>query len=72
MRRELGASGGYARVAAYEPDADGGDEAAAMAQGLRLMVIALVSAALTAGLVIGAGTALKPQAHDLLVRVSGG
>ena len=43
-----------------------------MAHGLRLAVIALVSAVVTAGVVIGAGQALKPEAHELLVRVSGG
>ena len=47
-----------------------GEELAALTHGLRLAVIALVSAAVTAGAVIGAGQTLKPQAHDLLVRVA--
>lgn len=46
------------------------DDLAGLVQGLRLAVIALVSAAVTAGLVIGAGEAIRPEAHELLVRVA--
>lgn len=49
---------------------DVGDDLAGLVQGLKLAVIALVSAALTAGLVIGAGETLRPEAHELLVRVA--
>ena len=49
-----------------------GDEIASLLKGLRLAVIALVSAVLTAGLVIGVGENLKgrPQPADLVL-VSG-
>ncbi len=46
-----------------------GDEIASLLRGLRLAVIALVSAVVTAGLVIGVGETLKvrPQAADLVL-----
>ena len=49
-----------------------GDEIASLLKGLRLAVIALVSAVVTAGLVIGVGENLKghPQPADLVL-VSG-